>query len=433
MKRKLWIPLLVILSVFIIVLIRACIRIEPPKVIDPPTVSTNPITSITAETAGGGGNITSAGGAEVFSCGVCWSTDPNPDINLETKSYNGFGTGWFESLITGLKYSTIYHVRAYATNSGGTSYGDDVSFTTLIAYAPEVTTAPAMTIASSAAIAGGKVTGDGGARTIRGVCWSTNPDPVVGLNNKTRDTTGTGEYKSYMSGLAPSTKYYARAYATNQVGTSYGSQIDFTTIAGVADVTGYIYGVVNIGTQTWMMENLRTPEFSDGSLISNVTDQQTWCNLSTPAYCWFNNDWESHGKTFGGLYNWYAVNSGKLCPAGWHVPVNSEWETLITFLGGASEAGGKMKMATSDPYLSPSSTADNSSLFSALFGCLRDSVYGYTDGGCGDGSDGRGYWWTSESSTVSKAWGILLTPESREIFKAEYIKKNGLSIRCIKN
>jgi len=195
-----------------------------------PTVATTAVTAITDTTASSGGNVTSDGGAAVTARGVCWSTSVNPTTS-NSKTTDGTGTGSFLSAITGLSPKTPYHVRAYATNSVGTAYGSDVSFTTLDAsLMPTVTTTAVSSISYDSASSGGNVTGDGGAAvTVRGVCWSTSANPTTS-NNKTTDGTGTGSFLSAITGLSPKTPYHVRAYATNSVGTAYGSDVAFTTL-----------------------------------------------------------------------------------------------------------------------------------------------------------------------------------------------------------
>jgi uncharacterized protein (TIGR02145 family) len=105
----------------------------------------------------------------------------------------------------------------------------------------------------------------------------------------------------------------------------------------VTDIEGNDYTTVTIGTQTWMGENLKTTKLTDGESIPKITDNAAWPNLATPAYCWYNNDETAHKKIYGALYNWYTVNTGKLCPTGWHIPSDDEWKTMIAFLGGAEE------------------------------------------------------------------------------------------------
>lgn len=206
-----------------------------------PSVTTNVISNITQTTAKSGGNVLSSGGSPVKLRGVCWSTSSGPTISNSHTS-NGSGIGTFGSSITGLTSNTTYHIRAYATNSSGTAYGDELSFITLQnPVVPTLTTATATNITQTSALSGGNVTSDGGASvTAYGVCWSTSPSPDLG-DSYTYDGNGTGSFTSSISGLNSNTTYYIRAYASNNVGTSYGNQISFKTLDEVTYFIGQNY------------------------------------------------------------------------------------------------------------------------------------------------------------------------------------------------
>lgn len=208
------------------------ITISNQIVITYPTVTTTAISNIVQTTATSGGNVTSDGGATVTAKGVCWSTNINPTI-ANSKTSDGTGTGIYTSSLTGLVANTLYHVRAYATNSAGTAYGSDITFTTLSipVVLPTVTTTVITNIAQTTAMSGGNVTSDGGASvTAKGVCWSINVNPTTS-NSLTNDGTGIGIYVSSLNGLLPNTLYHLRAYATNSIGTAYGNDITFTTLS----------------------------------------------------------------------------------------------------------------------------------------------------------------------------------------------------------
>jgi hypothetical protein len=207
-------------------------------------VSTAQISNnINGVSAIGGGEITGNGGNTITAHGVCWGTAPDPDITLSTKTNNGGYSGGFpypfSNTLTGLVSGTQYYVRAYTTNSAGTSYGNNVIFTT-----PEVatvTTAAIANIASFAATYQGDVITDGGsAVTTRGICWSTTQNPTT-ANSFTTNGTGTGTYTGNLTGLTASTTYYVRAYATNGVGTAYGNEVSFTTLSGAIPAIGQPY------------------------------------------------------------------------------------------------------------------------------------------------------------------------------------------------
>jgi hypothetical protein len=195
-----------------------------------PTLSTAMISSLTSVSAVSGGNISSPGGSEITSKGVCWNTTGNPTTS-DSKTNEGSGAASYISNITGLTPSTNYHVRAYAVNAKGTAYGTDVSFTTNSAAgaAPTVSTTKPTAIAATTAMSGGIISSIGGSNvTGKGVCWSTSANPTIS-DPHTNDGTGQETFPSYITGLTPSTTYHVRAYATNNGGTAYGNDESFIT------------------------------------------------------------------------------------------------------------------------------------------------------------------------------------------------------------
>ena len=192
-----------------------------------PNVTTSAIDSVTGTSALCGGAIVSDGGAIVYQRGVCWSTSQNPTV-YDNHTTDGVGNGTFVSRVTGLTPGTLYYIRAYAINTAGTSYGNQLTVTTPVL--PTVTTAQVSGVWVDTAVSGGNVTSDGGAAIIaRGVCWSTSSNPTV-ADSHTSDSNGAGAFVSHVTGLIDGTTYYLRAYATNVVGTAYGSQETFTTL-----------------------------------------------------------------------------------------------------------------------------------------------------------------------------------------------------------
>ena len=201
-----------------------------------PTVVTVSVSEVTETTAVTGGNVTSDGGGEVSARGVCWSTSQEPTVE-GSHTTDGTGTGEFVSNLTDLNDNTTYYVRAYATNEQGTSYGEQMSFTTVKHIdLPEVTTVEPTEIATTSAKTGGNVTSDGGGEiTAKGVCWSTSQNPTLSDSFST-DGIGLGEYLSIINGLTINTTYYVRAYATNEAGTAYGEEFSFTTLCDLPTV-----------------------------------------------------------------------------------------------------------------------------------------------------------------------------------------------------
>jgi uncharacterized protein (TIGR02145 family) len=195
----------------------------------------------------------------------------------------------------------------------------------------------------------------------------------------------------------------------------------------VTDADGNVYHTITVKSQTWMVENLKTTQYNDGSgSIPNITDNAVWGTKTSSAFCWYNNDLNNKA-TYGALYNWYAVNSGKLCPAGWHVPSDDEWSILITNLGDTTSAGGKLKEAGTSHWITPNTGADNSSGFTALPGGSH-----YTNGSFY--LNGKyGWYWSSTESSSTAAWHEYMIYNSSAIMRTDGSKSIGFSVRCIKN
>ncbi|MCK4661303.1 MAG: hypothetical protein KAT68_00445 [Bacteroidales bacterium] len=283
-------------------------------------------------------------------------------------------------------------------------------------------------ITQTTATCGGNITSDGGSTvTAKGVCWSTGQTPTVS-NSKTTDGTEAGSFTSNLTGLTTSTTYYVRAYATNANGTGYGSAMSFTTQQGVTDIDGNVYHVVTIGTQVWMAENLKVTKYNNGTAIPLVTtDNTAWGNLTAPGYCWYNNDQASYGNTYGALYKWATVNTGNLCPTGWHVPTDAEWITLIDYLAanGHSGAEGTALKATSG-WNSGGNGTDNYG-FSALPSGFRN--YGGYFEDVGD----YGGWWSATDYSTFYAWGRLTGYNQSTVYRFYNFKTYGFSVRCVKD
>ena len=184
-------------------------------------------------------------------------------------------------------------------------------------------------------------------------------------------------------------------------------------------------GEVQIGNQIWMTKNLNVSRYRNGDPIPQVTNPTQWVTLTSGAWCHYQNN-TANGAVYGKLYNWYAVNDPRgLAPAVWHIPSDVEWATLVNFLGGASIAGGKMKATTL--WNSPNIGATNSSAFSALPGgiCNYDGPYEFI----GD----EGSWWSSTNDSSILAWAWVLTSETTQANRSNDSKKNGFSVRCVKD
>ena len=196
----------------------------------------------------------------------------------------------------------------------------------------------------------------------------------------------------------------------------------------LTDIEGNVYQTVTIGTQVWMVENLKTTRYNDGTAIPKLPDTISLENIVRPGYCWYNNDSATFKSTYGALYNWYTINTGKLCPKGWHVPEQSEWETLISCLGGQFVAGAKLKESGTEHWLSPNKDADNSSGFNALPGGY------YTSIGKGSYNLGNyGYYWSATESGEASACYLRLCSDYSDAPLYFFYKMEYYSIRCVKD
>lgn len=205
-------------------------------------------------------------------------------------------------------------------------------------------------------------------------------------------------------------------------------ETEYTGQAFVNDSDGNTYNVIKVGDQVWMAENLRTTKYNDGTTIPLVTDVTTWINLTTPAYCWSNND-IGNKPVYGALYTWHTVKTGKLCPSGWHVPTDAEWTILENHLGGYAVAGGKLKETGTEHWLTPNTDATNETGFTARAGGWRDGdTGGFTTLGV------VGTWWTSQETTPGRAYWRELYFNSGSVYpKAGGDPSFGLSVRCIRD
>jgi len=226
-------------------------------------------------------------------------------------------------------------------------------------------------------------------------------------------------------------------------GNKYVVSVDAAAAADPVDGDGNTYATVLIGTQVWMAKNLNTTKYNDGTPIPNVTDITAWAGLTSGAYCYYNNNvGTDYGAIYGALYNWYAVdnnastksasNGGEnICPVGWHIPSDADWDILNTYLGGSDVAGGKLKESGTDHWRSPNAYATNIFGFTALPGGCRGDSNGYF-GGFGE----YGYWWSSSDLTSDVplfAWYRGLHYMLNDLMRPNRYKYYGMSVRCVKN
>ena len=235
---------------------------------DLPVITTTAASSITSTSVESGGNISSDGNDPITARGICWNTTGNP-TTADSKTTDGTGKGIFNSSITELTPGTTYYICAYATNSVGTAYGNVITFKTT-ATKPTLTTVAVTEITANSATSGGNISNDGGATvSARGLCWSTNPNPTTD-SFKTTDGAGPGTFSSALTNLASGTIYYVRAYATNNIGTSYGNEVSFSTPSVYASFISDASKSV-VSTNTFVHFRTTIPFVSDESQDFNLT------------------------------------------------------------------------------------------------------------------------------------------------------------------
>ena len=302
-----------------------------------PVVTTAEVTDIKLFSAVCGGEVVSNGEYVVVARGVCWSMEQNPTIE-DSHTTDGISTGTYTSNLTELNHSTTYYVRAYAINAKGiTVYGEEKSFMTLEKLLPIVTTAEVTDINFFSATCGGEVTFDGNVTvTARGICWSTTQTPTI-EDNKTNNGSGVGTYTYKMTNLELNTKYYVRAYATNEVGTSYGEEVSFTTLAAYSPATGSSngYGYVDLGLSVkWATCNVGATspeEYGDYFAWGETTTKTEYTDDNCPTYGLSKSELQSQGYIDGegnltSQYDAATANWGGT----WRMPTYAELNELNT-------------------------------------------------------------------------------------------------------
>lgn len=221
-------------------------------------------------------------------------------------------------------------------------------------------------------------------------------------------------------------KYIALLFALILITASAGEFATGQNIETATDQDGNSYKTINIGSQIWMSENLRTTKYNDGTPIPLVTDRIAWTKQSSPGYCWYNND-TINKAIYGALYNGYAVNTKKLCPVGWHVSTEAEWSALIQAFGGEIVAGGKLKEPGTIHWTEPNSGATDEAGFNALPGGTR-----FTNG-LFFTLKNIGYWWTFTGLNESNGWYMSLSSADITVTRNYIELTNGFSVRCVKD
>jgi len=340
--------------------------------------------------------------------------------------------------ITGLTAGSTYYYYAKGYNILGTSVGNVVSFTTT-GQVPEATTITATGITSVSAQLNGSVnpnylstivTFEYGTTISYGSTIIATQSPVTGNSNT--------NISADVSDLTGGTTYHYRVKAVNSLGTIYGNDMSFGTFGNVTDIEGNIYKTVPIGTQVWMAENLKTNRYNNGDLIGTTTPATLDISDEIkPKYQWAYDGNESYVAIYGRLYTWYAVTDSRIvCPIGWHVPTDTEWTTLTTYLGGESDGGasldnsvtgGKMKETGTTHWQSPNTAATNESGFTALPGGYRIGDVPFQSIGA------DGLWWSSTECDINSAYSRSMNYSVGNVIRYYNFKKMGGSVRCLRD
>ena len=353
--------------------------------------------------------------------GIWWSSTQLDSFKAFNRSLGYFNTGFGKNNTYGDPKKFGLSVRV-------------VRDTAIAEVLPTIITTTPNNIGTTSANCGGNISSDGGAAvTSRGVCWSTSSNPTVALSTKTTDGSGAGSFTSNITGLTANTTYYVRAYAVNSVGTAYGAEQTFTTTNTIVNLPS-----VTIGSQIWSSKNLDVRTYRNGDPIPQVTDPTQWSNLTTGAWCWYNNDSATYGATYGRLYNWYAVNDPRgLAPEGWRIPNDTAWNILKNYLDPSSSnsdesstAGGFLKETGTVNWLTPNTGANNSSGFAARPGGLR------VETGSFQFLNTYGLWWSGAQLDNSKAFSRSVKYMNTWFGKNNTYgdpKKSGLSVRVVRD
>ena len=381
-------------------------------------VTTSEVTEITVNSAKCGGEVVSGGNGVIVARGVCWSTNHNP-TDSDAYTVNGNGVGSYTSNMTNLEHNTTYYVRAYATNAQGVVfYGNEVSFKTLEKRLPVVMTNSEVTgITMSSAVCGGEVSLDGNVSvTARGICWSTSQNPTI-EDNKTTDGTGVGSFTSNLSDLESNTTYYVRAYATNEVGTSYGEERIFTTLPIGGTTNGHAW--VDLGLPSgkkWATCNVGATspeEYGDYFAWGETTTKSDYSSCLT--YGLSESELQSQGyiDSEGNLtYDAATANWG----GDWRMPTYDELNELrnrCTWTWTTQNGVNGYKV------IGPS----GASIFLPAAGCRHGSSLSSA------GSDGC--YWSSTPHEYSDISAYSLCLDSYNPIMSYYIRYYGLSVRPV--
>ena len=241
-----------------------------------------------------------------------------------------------------------------------------------------------------------------------------------------------------LTDLKPGTLYYFRIKAVNSTDSVYGSDLTLKTsvlsntiivfnqdltYGSVTDFEGNEYKTIEIGSKTWMAENLRSTKLNDGEDIPFLLTHLSWIDTTSPGYSWYDSD----SLSYGALYNWYTVNTSKLCPTGWHVPDDDEWAALIDNTGGEPTAGNSLKETGSTHWTILNSNATNESGFTAIPAGYRSYLAAFKSMGQ------KAYWWSATEFSSYNGNYVSLSYSYSNVDRSSSDKNSGFSVRCVKD
>lgn len=387
------------------------------------------------------GEVINMDGVKILAMGFCWSTSPGPTLTSSVKNAE-VGIGQFKCTIKNLDFGVKYYFKAYVKTETGTLFGEEKSITTNLT-PPIVSTIIVKNINEINVVCEALVVSNGGLPVEeKGFCWNTTGDPTVSDSKIVSDQTQ-NSYSNIIQGLSPGTKYYLKSFAKNSMGVSYSKELSFTTLkisynnsiqyGTLTDIEGNVYKTVQIGHQTWMADNLKTTRLNDGTQIPEVKNHSVWRTLKSPAFCWYNNDTTSK-FAYGALYNWYAVETEKLCPDGWHVPTEDDF---VAFRHQANNGpyyyAHKIMEPGFEHWKENNLGVTNSTGFTALPGGMRDigDKYVSNDGFYSRNEVGR--WWSSTEYAEVYAIEVVLIYDAHPLLGDGLKKESGNSVRCVKD